>query len=94
MYMVVVMAEGHESWAVQALKYIHCMCVIATRCVRAVECTGSVVVGICGLVQVYSGWKGAYNADAVGGLIVSSLVWVTTLPVWWKCYRSLSLSQH
>jgi len=53
------------------------------------DAVGAFIVLVCGLIIVYSGWPGAKKADAVGGLIVATLVWATSLPVWWQCTRGL-----
>eukprot|EP00802_Teleaulax_amphioxeia_P007696 Tamp_07703.p1 GENE.Tamp_07703~~Tamp_07703.p1 ORF type:complete len:331 (+),score=31.72 Tamp_07703:130-993(+) len=53
------------------------------------DAVGSFIVLICGLIVVYSGWPNAGKADAIGGLIVCVLVWLTSLPVWWQCLNGL-----
>jgi len=53
------------------------------------DAVGSLIVLVCGLMVAYSGWPNAEKVDSIGGLIVCTLVWLTSAPVWWQCLKGL-----
>jgi len=55
---------------------------------------GSAILLVAGLFAMYSGVPRADRADAVAGLVMTLMVWVTSVPVFLQCVHQLQRRHH